>query len=752
MANINPEWVNEEWCSSTIDANCTTFAKITTVNGGMDQDKTQWLDLQCTDANENNCKFIWSENPAKSWFLTPYSGARLDKYGLVCPNDQPYMFFWDETQDYDPADKTDPNLISNITRPIVWPGTPSCLNTDGSNKYSNTTKCATGHGVNFKYGTTGPSDDMWWNKQTWGTGPVSTQRNCHWECNGSSSSSVISKCDDDNPKGDFTNCRNYWMRATSTTSNNNRGVICNWSTPGRYKKNISPNCKPSNYIFAGKFRDGDGSIGPNIAVNWSTSNPPDQNSYPNGCQNYGPSSQTGSCVVDDLFDKCSGNPYRGSINDASWITENAAASCCALPVSDVDNHRQCGTGHDGRGAFNACSAGTKCTSFMPTYCENEWPKCAHNSNNCLSGPGLLCNNFIRGGGECPFSGTSTSAQTTSRSQISNYVNSDSRCSTEGTADCYPDYVSWILRNKGNKTSLDYYNHYGCTTDPANVLNGPCSRDDSTDPFFTEQMYYYCNSPVTGKCSAAPGSPKGNCDDILQYMCQQFDRDDIGNDYTLAKMCGCYLLTNPDNPPGKPEFSWKTQHGQPQSQTPYYQNIPDGQHCDPMCMTANANLNAIIPCGGLCVSSTCLMDDITLNAYNSSGGDIKLLQACGNCDDGGGNCSCYMTDITINSLNSTYGDVELSQTCGTCYYYDNDGNPYPVDCETGEPLNGDDGEKEGKKEDKPWWKRQLTVILGVVVILAIVLFLGYWYYSYHKWQAQNLDVSEAVTTFDDYYYY
>jgi F0F1-type ATP synthase membrane subunit a len=111
----------------------------------------------------------------------------------------------------------------------------------------------------------------------------------------------------------------------------------------------------------------------------------------------------------------------------------------------------------------------------------------------------------------------------------------------------------------------------------------------------------------------------------------------------------------------------------------------------------------------------------------------------------------MGNITVNEFNSkNKGGLSMSQYCGNCYQTDASGAYVPVNCQTGEPLNGPDGPDNGKKDDdtKPWWKKKVVLITVVILILAIVVFLGFWYSMHHKAKS----VPTQVQTFDDYYYY
>lgn len=127
----------------------------------------------------------------------------------------------------------------------------------------------------------------------------------------------------------------------------------------------------------------------------------------------------------------------------------------------------------------------------------------------------------------------------------------------------------------------------------------------------------CNdSQVGGKCSI-----------LLNQICAQYTRDDTQHPI-IRQICGCYL---------------------PNSQ--YNVNIP--RPCDTVCSgfeTIKYFQNSTDSSPQQCVSDVCIIDNVTIEATNSSVGDITFNQLCPFCE-GASNCRCVISDINIISNDS-----------------------------------------------------------------------------------------------------
>lgn len=378
--------------------------------------------------------------------------------------------------------------------------------------------------------------------------------------------------------------------------------------------------------------------------------------------------------VDNAMKCCQSSP--SSYNDPQWqqVCQNTAFDTLS-----------------GSGGLTSGESGA-CNVLFQHYCMKNWG----DPNKCPSG--LLCNNFIH-------QPSSASAITDT---VYNYFVSDFRSGPPGS---YPndspysnpqDYISYGMRGDMNSVSQQYYDHHKCTVRPSTCEKSgdpyqvpePCCRDDALDPFFV--------SGIPQMCGAQPGA----CQKILPTICAQFTRDQLAGDDVLAAMCGCYLsnctydATNPTcsltpNQVVMPSLNatpLKVVGVQADSQYPKTSEI-DGPKCDPACRGAfvqNPSLGTN-PC-----SNTCVMDNISVNAVNSSiGGGISFAQICGP------DSSCYISDVAVTMINSNVvGDTTMTQNCGKgCYTLNPTTSAWDCvscsDLKTPCPVdNGDDGNDGG----------------------------------------------------------
>lgn len=153
----------------------------------------------------------------------------------------------------------------------------------------------------------------------------------------------------------------------------------------------------------------------------------------------------------------------------------------------------------------------------------------------------------------------------------------------------------------------------------------------------------CDSPLAGACSTAtltglnPSTWKG----------RQYDSQG-----TLPlQICGCFL---------------------PSSQ--YSSNFPT--ECQSSC-----SFPGTIPIGSgnpnqpakQCTATECVIDNVTADYINSTGGTIGISQVCGQCSASSlatlgppsGRCACYFSDISASGVNAP----DISTNCQTCYAYD-----------------------------------------------------------------------------------
>lgn len=297
-------------------------------------------------------------------------------------------------------------------------------------------------------------------------------------------------------------------------------------------------------------------------------------------------------------------------------------------------------------AFDPTTEANFCPTIAQSFCQDNFGTSTQN--------GELCNQYLL---NSPESGA------TVQSTVMNYLTSRSP----------QNYISPIVaKNNPQSVSANFY-----------ASNPNSTRDDSTDSFFTQTLPYLCTT--TNDPSA--------CDSILNRFCYEFSRNDItGNgvsngqlDTTLANVCGCHLSTGSGIPPnpiittGNTSTSFNLTNF-PTTSLPnvYDTNIPGGNACDPICDNSSISNSGF----NTCTQDSCVIDNVTVNIYNSSTGSINFSQDCSG-------STCYIGDVSINEINSSIGSGTLSQNCSACYKYTDNNlqTAEQVDCGSLQPLNG-----------------------------------------------------------------
>jgi len=621
---------------------------------------------------------------------------------FLSPDKNGYFLRWDETSGNGNTDGKDSSQLKDALCGGNYPSENTC------DARSNTSNCLIGH--------TKHKSKYWVGSQSWNT-------------------------DDEINNSDVVGDKNtYWRRGYNADGTLGPGICGRvYEVPGQ-----KPNHKSKTYnIFyfdgsqynASTYQCTDNSIS---GCGYDTTCPGPGYDYPNIFDQCRSTFSTGihgdqSCQISNLTEKAS-----------SWISDNTAAACCGLTGTDVDKYPQCKNG-----AFDPRLSGTKCVEFMNSYCQTNWNACASDNEQCSTSPGVTCNNYLKAGTE--------PSSLSAKKNISSYINSRTPI----------DYISWSLKQRADDVrntdgtytnpSWNYYNDNNCKSDPSTYPVGDlCNRDDSTDPYFTDTLQYLCNTPQTNMC-ARPAT--GVCDEILQYWCQEFDRDDLLADSTLMNICGCSLLPSSGSPSSydKPKTKWIGEDGQiqtwrdttgpPQPQSPYYINSTTGDNCDPLCVNSKIN-----QCVGVCQGTFCIIDDVTVNIINSSGGDINLQQICTNCGDSG--CQCYIGDVDVNNINSDT-QVQMETICDACYSFtdNNLSTAVQVNCD-GTPWSPDQPTKPTQPTDdkgKSWYKN--WIVVGALIIIGVLVLLGFgigYYYRHKKVVQPEIEVydpSDAYYNFD-----
>lgn len=143
-----------------------------------------------------------------------------------------------------------------------------------------------------------------------------------------------------------------------------------------------------------------------------------------------------------------------------------------------------------------------------------------------------------------------------------------------------------------------------------------------------------------------------CQQGLQATCRDQTMESISLNPQLLNWCGCYL----------PEEEY----------TKYVNTYGINKSCVPACNSASAvKLVAANNVYTECTQGVCIIDGVTINIINSSGGDIGLNQVC-SCQD----CTCVVSDTSITAINSEFGDVNINNKCGSFQCTDLNGGLIP----------------------------------------------------------------------------
>nr|WRK65189.1 transmembrane domain containing protein [Marseillevirus futianmevirus] len=165
-----------------------------------------------------------------------------------------------------------------------------------------------------------------------------------------------------------------------------------------------------------------------------------------------------------------------------------------------------------------------------------------------------------------------------------------------------------------------------------------------------------NNYLSNTCKLFPGS----CSSFLSGFCQALSREDMTQGQVYADVCGCYM---------------------PESQYPFSDKVP--RPCDPICNLPNAIPFATPGSDSeeRCTDTVCILDNISIDVKNSSGGKIALNQLCGNSRGKDSKFSqCYFDNVTVDGVNAmlTSGDT-IQQGCDICFSGGTAENPTEVSC-------------------------------------------------------------------------
>lgn len=214
-------------------------------------------------------------------------------------------------------------------------------------------------------------------------------------------------------------------------------------------------------------------------------------------------------------------------------------------------------------------------------------------------------------------------------------------------------------------------------------------------------YNVMQEAILNACNRLPGTciPASQKYLNLGQNNQAYTRESISNNEGLLNFYGCVspALTEP---------------------TSAANNLQNNKQCDPLCNRINTiklyNQGNLLECE----NSVCIIDQVTINAVNSSAGGINFAQVCSNCQNG---CTCIISGVNINDLWANIPDANFAQDCGEnslCYQTDSLGRLVPVNCSSTITNNNDP-----PNPNIPYY---FYVIGAGVLILIILIALALYY--------------------------
>ncbi len=196
------------------------------------------------------------------------------------------------------------------------------------------------------------------------------------------------------------------------------------------------------------------------------------------------------------------------------------------------------------------------------------------------------------------------------------------------------------------------------------------------------------------CAAYPGV----CDAGLSHACENYSIDNLLAVPSLVPWCGCHL-----SPSEYDEYALRY-------------GIEDV--CTPVCNRADT-----LPRGGVagsvnnCSKRVCMIDDVAISLYNTTGEGLQLNQVCQGCEDGG--CTCVVSNQELDLQNSLVGGnvIPVNQVCS---WYSCTQNGEQTDC-TAQPPDPVTLERSVNRTPG----LVLALLALAVVILGLALL---WYFT------------------------
>lgn len=246
-----------------------------------------------------------------------------------------------------------------------------------------------------------------------------------------------------------------------------------------------------------------------------------------------------------------------------------------------------------------------------------------------------------------------------------------------------------------------------------------------DRYYSSQNFslspYNVPQPESGIIRVCKNYP-GSCEVGQESMCNNCSIPEISREYGLIQFCGCF-------------GSQATTAATPEIITPE-------------CVSTCANSFSIKRAGSdgrniECTQTVCVMNNISIEASNSTFTNSTISQVCSNCLLSGG-CKCFI-DVSLPQIAKTLGitgdNNVLNTYCedATCYTIDPDiGISTNVDCAT---YNID--QTVPIKIEIPtglWWVVIVLLFIGVIVVFSLWFWGNDFKVEKFEWNYKNSDYS------------
>lgn len=296
-------------------------------------------------------------------------------------------------------------------------------------------------------------------------------------------------------------------------------------------------------------------------------------------------------------------------NPLPWISLNDAYSCCLL--EPILAKQQYGKYCDP--SYMPSGKGSVCPWMMAEYCQEFWAKDENTQNVCA-------NNYFN---QSHFQANQQDVKKALHELFVNFLLLQDPVQGQG----------YNKKRDGESTGANY-------------------------KFYTQVLPSLASIHIPGATGSGP------LDNVLDYYCRGFTREDMKKDEVLQLICGCHLLGTGGNPD---KVHVPENNAGQKLNIPVTKNVGDQYpyvtvSCDPVC-----NLSRVIPnyTQPVCKQTECIIDNININQIGSKG-DIIVGMACGNCENAN-DCNCYISNVEVNSINSS-GRIKVEQNCGNCFIF------------------------------------------------------------------------------------